>query len=47
MYYNPILATVRTYGCEGLAFRDWFALYWLAPIVAQIGGTLVVRRLRL
>lgn len=45
MYFNPILATTVTYGCEGLSTMEHIFVYWIGPIIGQILGTLTYRSL--
>ena len=45
MYFNPILATTVTYGCEGLNTMEHIFVYWIGPIIGQLLGTFTYQSL--
>uniref|UniRef100_A0A8R1DQK8 Aquaporin n=1 Tax=Caenorhabditis japonica TaxID=281687 RepID=A0A8R1DQK8_CAEJA len=36
---NPIVATARLYGCQGIDNNSFFILYWICPIVGWLMGS--------
>lgn len=43
MYFNPVLATALSYGCEGLGAIEHAVVYWTGPIL----GIMAARRIQI
>jgi hypothetical protein len=38
MYFNPVLATIVTYGCAGAQPTEHMLVYWLGPILGLLAA---------
>uniref|UniRef100_A0A1I7UFZ1 Aquaporin n=1 Tax=Caenorhabditis tropicalis TaxID=1561998 RepID=A0A1I7UFZ1_9PELO len=39
---NPIVATARLYGCQGIDGSSFMILYWICPVIGWLAGAYVV-----
>ncbi|CAL2031255.1 CBN-AQP-10 protein [Caenorhabditis brenneri] len=39
---NPIVATARLYGCQGIDNSSFMILYWICPVIGWLAGAYVV-----